>query len=263
MSVRAFIVIPAYNESARLPGLLAQLADYLRSDAARTAGLVVHFCIVDDGSRQEQFAAAEQLVRECGFGAAVRLIRLNRNQGKGGAIRAGFRIGLAEAFDYLGFIDADCAVSVPEMHRALVYLVGAHRDAGVAGVIGSRVCMLGRSVVRNPLRHYLGRIFATFVSEWFGQAVYDTQCGLKIFEREALQCHLETPDDDRWVWDTELLMAMLYAGERIHEFPVDWREAGGSKVSMVRDPLVMIWHLVKFRKRLRMQGAVPRRSEIA
>jgi dolichyl-phosphate beta-glucosyltransferase len=260
--LRAFVVIPAYNEATRLPGLFEQLADYLRSDAARAAGLDVQFCIVDDGSRQEQFATSERLVREFEFGTAVRLVRLGVNQGKGAAIRTGFRIGLAEGFDYLGFMDADCAVSVPEAHRALVYLVTAHRDAGVAGVIGSRVCMLGRSVVRNPLRHYLGRVFATFVSEWFNQAVYDTQCGLKIFERETLQRHLETPNDDRWVWDTQLLLAMLYAGERIHELPVDWRETGGSKLSMVRDPLVMVWRLFTFRKRLRMPGTSPRLSEL-
>jgi len=260
--VRAFVVIPAYNEAARLPGLFEQLADYLRSDAAGAAGLDVHFCIVDDGSREEHFAAAEQLVRESGFGPSVRLVRLDVNGGKGAAIRTGFRIGLAEGFDYLGFIDADCAVSVSEAHRALVHLVTAHRDVGVTGVIGSRVCMLGRSVVRNPLRHYLGRVFATFVSEWFNQAVYDTQCGLKIFEREALERHLEIPEDDRWVWDTQLLLAMLYAGERIHELPVDWRETGGSKLSMVRDPLVMVWRLLTFRKRLRTRGTSPRLSEL-
>jgi glycosyltransferase involved in cell wall biosynthesis len=256
VSVRAFIVVPAYNEAARLPGLLEELAAYLQPDAARAAGFEVCFCIVDDGSRQEQFAAEEQLVRARGFGDEVRLIRLDVNRGKGGAVRAGLEIGLAEQFDYLGFIDADGSVPVGEMHRALVYLVAAHRDAGVTGVIGSRVCMLGRSVVRNPLRHYLGRVFATFVSEWFDQPVYDTQCGLKIFERETLRRHLEVPEDFRWVWDTQLLLSMLHAGERIHELPVDWRETGDSRLSLVKDPLVMVWRLFVFRKKLRGPGVV-------
>jgi dolichyl-phosphate beta-glucosyltransferase len=136
-----------------------------------------------------------------------------------------------------------------------VYLVTAHRDAGVTGVVGSRIRMLGRKVQRNPLRHYLGRVFATFVSSWFSQDVYDTQCGLKLFEREALRRHLQIPDDERWVWDTQLLLSMLHAGERIHELPVDWRETGNSKVSLLRDPLTMIWHLVTFRRRLRARGA--------
>ena len=259
MKLRAFIVIPAYNEAARLPRLLEELAGYLQRHV-QAAALDVRFCIVDDGSRLEQFAIEERLTREGGFGDAVRLVRLADNRGKGGAIRAGLEIGLAEGFDYLGFFDADCAVPVQELHRALVYLVTAHRDAGVTGVVGSRVRMLGRRVERNPLRHYLGRVFATFVSSWFHQDVYDTQCGLKIFERDTLRRHLRVPDDERWVWDTQLLLSMLHAGESIHELPVDWREMGHSKVSLMRDPLTMIWHLVRFRRRLLAHGA-PGRSE--
>jgi len=251
MKTSAFIVIPAYNEAARLPGLFEELAECLRRDASQHADLDVTFCIVDDGSRPDQFAAEKRAADERAFGDAVRLVRLDVNRGKGGAIRAGLEVGLAEGFDYLGFMDADGAVPVRELHRALAYLVAARRAAGVTGVIGSRVLMLGRSVTRNPVRHYLGRVFATFVSVWFAQPVYDTQCGLKIFGRETLQRHLKTPTDDRWVWDTQLLLAMLHAGERIHEFPVDWRETGGSKLSFWRDPLVMVWRLVRFRRRLR------------
>jgi len=259
--LRAFVVIPAYNEAARLPRLLEELAGYLPRDV-QTTELDVQFCIVDDGSRQEQFAAEQRLTREAGLGDAVRLVRLEANRGKGGAIRAGLEIGLAEGFDYLGFFDADCAVPVRELHRALMYLVTAHRDAGVTGVVGSRIRMLGRRVERNPLRHYLGRVFATFVSSWFSQDIYDTQCGLKIFEREALRRHLQIPDDERWVWDTQLLLSMLHAGDRIHELPVDWRETGHSKVSLMRDPLTMIWHLVRFRRRLRARGASGRSERV-
>jgi len=260
--VRAFVAIPAYNEAGRLRRLMDELAGYLKSGTPEAAALDVHFCIVDDGSLRGQFEAEEQLVRGYGFGDEVRLVRLDRNRGKGGAIRAGLDIGLAEGFDYLGFIDADCAVPVRELHRTLVYLATAHREAGLVGVIGSRVRLLGRSVVRTPLRHYSGRVFATFVSLWFGQAVYDTQCGLKVFERETLRRHLDAPDDVRWVWDTQLLLAMLHAKEQIHEVPVDWQETGASKVSLVRHPLAMIWSLIRFRRRLRVRGAPHRSSEV-
>ena len=260
MRARAFVAIPAYNEAARLPKLLEQLAAYLKSDP-QPADLDVRFCIVDDGSRPEQFEIEARLPQAAGLGDAVRLIRLDVNQGKGGAVRAGLEIGIAEGFDYLGFMDADCAVSVREAHRAIVYLSTTHREAGVTGVIGSRIRMLGRVVERNPVRHYLGRVFATFVSVWFNQAVYDTQCGLKIFEREMLRRHLDMPEDTRWVWDTELLLAMLDAGETIHELPVDWQETGNSKLSMMRDPQTMVWHLVKFRRRLRARALPPGRSE--
>lgn len=258
MRLRAFVVVPAFNEAGRLRRLLEELADAPESGAA---GLDVHYCVVDDGSRPEQFEAEDALVRGCGLGDRIRMVRLDANRGKGLAIRAGFDIGLAEGFDYLGFIDADGAVPVRELHRALLHLVTAGREAGVTGVIGSRVQLLGRSVERTALRHYSGRVFATFVSLWFGEAIYDTQCGLKVFEREALKRHLDAPEDARWVWDTQLLLAMLRGGERIHELPVDWRETGESKVSLVRDPLAMIWSLVRFRRRLRARGAPRRPAE--
>jgi dolichyl-phosphate beta-glucosyltransferase len=263
---RVFVAIPAYNESARLPRLLNDLTRYLGSDDGRSADLDVHFCIVDDGSRTDEFDAERRAVEGAGFGPRVRIIRLDTNRGKGGAIRAGLEAGLevgfVERFDYLGFMDADCAVPVSELHRALEYLIAVRRrDANVVGVIGARIRILGRSVVRSPLRHYMGRVFATFVSLWFGEAVYDTQCGLKIFEREALQRHIDAPADERWVWDTQLLLAMLHAGERIHEVPVDWSETGGSKLSLIRDPLTMCWRLITFRKRLRARSGSRRSSE--
>jgi len=261
VNLRALVVIPAYNEAARLPGLLDELSAHLARDTPDD-GPDLQFWIVDDGSRPEEFAVEERLTREAGLGEAVKLIRLDANRGKGGAIRAGFEAGLEteppEGFDYLGFMDADCSVSVRELHRALMYLVAAHRDHGVVGVVGSRVRMLGRQVARDPIRHMLGRVFATFVSRWFRQAVYDTQCGLKIFAQETLRRYIRVPDDTRWVWDTQLLLAMLDAGETIHEFPVDWRETGHSKVSLVRDPLTMVWHLVRFRRRLRAGGGPSR-----
>jgi glycosyltransferase involved in cell wall biosynthesis len=249
LSRRVLIVIPAYNEAERLPRLLAAVGEFLRSGERVRAEPPVDFLVVDDGSRQEQFEAVKAAVERLEQAARVRLMRLERNQGKGAAIRTGFARGLQESYGYLGFIDADSSVPITELQRAVTYLVDS--AGAIAGVIGSRVQMLGRRVVRRAARHYTGRLFATFVSLYFHQPVYDTQCGLKLFAGDALRRHLSVPTDDRWVWDTQLLLAMLHAGEPIHEMPIDWTETGNSKVSLVRDPLRMVWHLVQFRRRLR------------
>ncbi len=90
--------------------------------------------------------------------------------------------------------------------------------------------------------------------------MYDTQCGLKVFEAGALRRYLEVPSDARWVWDTQLLLAMLGGGERIHEVPINWRETGHSKLSLLRDPLRMFWRLVTFRRQLRTGELEPRRG---
>ncbi len=246
--MQILVVIPAYNEAARLPVLLADIDAYLRSALPAQQAFEVQFTIVDDGSRPEQGAAAQRLVSEHGAGDAVQLIRQTPNRGKGAAIRTGFEAGLSRPVHYLGFMDADGSVAVSELHDALVYI--AARRARLAGVIGSRVRMLGRTVRRSPMRHAVGRVFATFVSVYFGCPVYDTQCGLKVFEAGALRRYLQVPSDERWVWDTELLLAMLRGGEQIHEVPINWRETGHSKVSLLRDPLRMFLELVKFKRRL-------------
>lgn len=248
---RAHIVIPAYKESARLPALLGEIKAYLRSSQPADGGLNVHFCVVDDGSPQDELARTEQALRDSQLGTSASLLALHRNQGKGAAIRAGFERALNEGFDYQGFMDADSSVTVSELHRLLVYLSTKGRELGLAGVIGSRVKMLGRSVLRSPVRHGLGRVFATFVALYFRCGAYDTQCGLKVFEANALRRYLDAPIDARWVWDTQLLLAMLRAGEQVHEVPIDWRDSGRSAVSLLRDPPRMIWSLVKFKRRLR------------
>ncbi len=248
---RVHIVIPAYKESARLPALLAEIKTYLHSSLPAAAGLDVRFCVVDDGSPPEEAAATERAVSASDVGGSVSFLTLSRNHGKGGAIRAGFERALNEGFDYQGFIDADSSVSIAELHRVLVYLATEGRELGLAAAIGSRVKMLGRAVLRNPVRHCLGRIFATFVTLYFRCDVYDSQCGLKVFDASVLRRHLDAPIDTRWVWDTELLLAMLHAGEQIREVPIDWRDPGDSKLSLLRDPIRMVWSLVRFRQRLR------------
>jgi glycosyltransferase involved in cell wall biosynthesis len=254
---RAHIVIPAYKEAARLPGLLADIKAYLRSPLPVDHGLDVRFCIVDGGSPADELAATERALYASNVGSSVTLLSLGRNRGKGAAIRAGFERALNEGFAYQGFMDADSSVPVRELHRVLVHLATTGRELGLAGTIGSRVKMLGRSVVRNPLRHCSGRVFATFVAVYFRCAVYDTQCGLKVFDAAVLPRYLDAPIDTRWVWDTQLLLAMLHAGERIHEIPIDWRETGDSKVSLLRDPLTMIRSLIKFKRRLQTLPAAP------
>lgn len=251
MSARILVVIPAYNEAARLPILLADIRAYLESPTAAGRSFEVHFSIVDDGSRPEDFAATGRLVAEHGLQDSIDILRFERNRGKGAAIRAGFERGLAGSFDYLGFMDADSSVPVSELHRLLVYLTATGPALGLAGAIGSRVRMLGREVARSPVRHSIGRVFATFVAIYFRCPVYDTQCGLKVFERHVLQRYLHIPSDERWVWDTQLLLAMVRGGERIHEVPIDWTDIGHSKLSLLRDPLRMFWHLVRFKARLR------------
>ncbi|MCX5788093.1 MAG: glycosyltransferase [Elusimicrobia bacterium] len=244
MPVKTLVVLPSFRESARLPGVFREIRSLVAPP-----GHQVSFLLVDDGSGEEECRRLAALIEEHGLASRMALLSLGRNQGKGAAILAGFKRGLAEGHDYLAFMDSDGAIPVAELYRAVRYAASANE---VSAVIGARVKMLGRNVARSYSRHYIGRVFATFVSAYFQVPVYDSQCGLKIIRRDVLERYLDVPTDKRWVWDTELLLAMLAGGERVHELPIDWKEIAGSKISPLRDSLRMVFRLVAFKPRLKI-----------
>lgn len=244
---KALIVIPAYNESRRLPRLLG---DIRRSCARDLDALCeLRYLVVDDGSGTQESRSMRVLVETCGDRSLVCLLRLETNLGKGGAIRAGFSRGLAQGFDFLGFIDADGSVSIDDLHRLLRFLLSDF-GMGAAGAIASRRPHPGFSVRRGPVRRLVGHAFSWFVCVLFGIAVDDPQCGLKIFRTEPLSRFLDAPSSARWVWDTELLASMLRAGLDVREVPVNWRETPGGKLSFLRDPLAMAAELFYYRWRM-------------
>jgi dolichyl-phosphate beta-glucosyltransferase len=235
--VKALVVVPAYRESARAGALLDGVP------GCAVPGVKISWLLVDDGSGEEEARALRGLVEKRGLQDRVDVLALQRNGGKGAALEAGFRRGLEQGFDLLAFIDADGSAAPAELNRLFARLLA---EPKLAGAVGSRLLMLGRVVRRRALRHYAGRLFATFVSLLFDAPVYDTQCGLKAFRAAALRRHLGAPADRRWTWDTQLLLAMIAAGEPLEEVPVDWTETPGSKLGPL-DPPRMIWSLLRFK----------------
>jgi hypothetical protein len=102
-------------------------------------------------------------------------------------------------------------------------------------VIGARVKLLGREIHRRPLRHYLGRLFATMTSLVLGIAVYDTQCGAKIFRvNRATRDTFARPFRSTWIFDVEVLaryVAITGSAAGVYELPLRmWRDVPGSKM---------------------------------
>lgn len=241
---RILLVIPHYNDVERLRPFLTDLLNTLPG----------HFSILvsDDGSLPKQQEQLTQLIAELHAASNLSVAQLLPplftpcNTGKGGAVHRGWLH--SEGYSRIAFTDADGAVSATEIVRVESFFCSDACEADA--VFASRVKLLGRSIHRTFKRHLSGRVFATLVSELTKVPAYDTQCGFKILSIEAYQKIRPYLSTEGFAFDVELLLLLLKSGARVVEFPVDWRDVEGSKVSLARDSLRMAMQVVTIKNRI-------------
>ncbi len=222
---RVVLVVPCFNEEHRLDEGAFQSSRATRPD--------VEFLFVNDGSGDGTLPLLERL--RASDPAGIHLLDLPRNQGKAEAVRQGMLAAIERRPDIVGFWDADLATPLAELDSFLEVL---QRRPEIAMVFAARVRLLGREISRRPSRHYFGRMGATLISSSLGLAVYDTQCGAKLFRvTEALSTVLAEPFLSRWIFDVEIIARFVQLRGRdamaraIYELPVmQWRDVAGSKV---------------------------------
>jgi dolichyl-phosphate beta-glucosyltransferase len=221
------LVVPCYNEADRLE------ADSFGKFAL--PGRDLRFVFVNDGSAD---TTVDVLRSICSVRRdSSEILDVQPNQGKAEAVRRGLLRALETGVGLVGFWDADLATPLFELEEFCRLL---DQQPAVDLVLGSRVRLLGRRITRSPVRHYLGRIFATGASLALGLPVYDTQCGAKLFRAtDNLRTALARPFTSRWVFDVELLArySVLQDGGRaamvskVYEIPLTkWTDVDGSKV---------------------------------
>jgi glycosyltransferase involved in cell wall biosynthesis len=205
----------------------------------RSDGVALLF--VDDGSTDQTAARLAELSAQAP--GRIGWLRLPTNQGKAGAVRAGV-LAAMDGARFVGFWDADLSTPLEEIPRFVAFL---EARPALAAAIGARVQLLGSHITRSTARHYLGRVFATAASIALRLAVYDTQCGAKLFRVSPLvRTAFAQPFHTRWIFDVEVLARL---GEASHatgglpleqlvvELPLDkWVNVGGSKLN----PLAMV-----------------------
>ena len=236
MTVSLSIVVPMFDEADRLDRGLAPILDHL---SARHAGAEV--LLVDDGSRDATVARANALLalhpRLRG-----RLLALERNYGKGAAVRAGM---LAATGVVRGFVDADNAPPIEELDR-LLPLVRSPRQI----VIGSRGLDAALLEQRQPWwRERMGRGFNFLLRAGLGIPHRDTQCGFKLFGLEAAELCFTRQTIDGFAFDLEVLWVAGMEGLDVVEVPVRWRHVSQSRVHAVRDSIRMALDAWRIRRR--------------
>jgi dolichyl-phosphate beta-glucosyltransferase len=185
------LVVPCFNEEGRL-----DRAGFL--EVARAPGFSLIF--VDDGSSDGTLRVLEELRAEAPD--RVRVLPLEKNGGKGEAVRQGMLEGLTGKAQIVGFADADLATPPDE----LVRLRDVLEASDLSVLVGSRVMLMGTDIKRQLMRHIVGRAFATVAANVLKMPFYDTQCGAKYFRNSpTLRAALAEPFVSRWVFDLELL----------------------------------------------------------
>ncbi|MBP1929557.1 glycosyltransferase involved in cell wall biosynthesis [Methanolinea mesophila] len=203
------IIIPAYNEERRIGPLLGSLAGF--------PGIFLVICDGNDGTPDlvKRFASENPGVR-------ISACRYDHRLGKGGAIKEGFTLA---GTPRVGYMDADGSTSIEQMTRLLDGL--DHAD----GVIGSR--WLPDSVITVPQgfsRKVQSRIFNLLIRALFGLSFRDTQCGAKVFKKEAIDAVLEKMTSTGFEFDVELLWRLESAGYRVRECPITWTNRDESRL---------------------------------
>jgi len=231
------IVIPAYNEEARLGKTLRAIEAYLNG-RQRPYEII----LVDDGSSDRTAEVARGFVPTVG---SMRVIENQRNLGKGAAVRQGIA---AARGDLILFSDADLSTPIQELAQ-LEKAVQAGADAAIAsrGISGARV------PTRPPFyRELMGKIFNLLVRIITLPGIYDTQCGFKLFRRPMAQSVFQKLTITGFGFDVEALYLVRQSGGRIAEIPVEWHDVRGSKVSPWRDAVRMLIDLFRIRLRHRL-----------
>ena len=211
------IVVPAFNEAARLPRTLQRIAEHL--EASRESHEIL---VVDDGSTDD---TADAAVRTLGSGVAV--LRNDGNRGKGYSVRRGM---LAATGARRLMTVADLSTPIEERHG-----LGARLDVGDDIAIGSRALPGSRIEVHQPfLREGTGRVFNLFVRLLAVPGIHDSQCGFKLFTSAAAEAVFSRCRLDGFSFDVEALHVARRLGLKIVEVPVVWRNDAASRVTLVR-----------------------------
>lgn len=254
------VVVPAYNEQDRLPTMLDETIAFLearRKNSQQNGKQHEHhhplyesetftyeIIVVDDGSSDETTKCARSYAKKLDDPDTIKVITLQQNRGKGGAVRVGV---LAARGSYIIFADADGASKFSDIRKLEDYL-HKNKDSESNGLVavGSRAHMEDEAIAtRSLFRTILMKGFHLLVWTFCVRTVKDTQCGFKMFSRQAAQLLFNTYKIESWAFDVELLYLAEQTKCNIGEIAINWKEVDGSKIVPVFSWIRMGWDVIR------------------
>ena len=238
--VRLSVVVPAYNETERLPAMMNEAIAYLNDRRNQEPKFNWEIVVVDDHSSDSTFDLATSFNTEA---TPVYAIRLKKNAGKGGAVRMGVLNSVGEQ---VLMADADGATKFSDLENLEK---SYDPSTGVEVVFGSRHKLEDSEAVqkRHPLRNLLMYGFHLAVVLIIGTHIKDTQCGFKLFSRQAGKLLFQSLHLQRWAFDTEIVLLCRILRFSVAEVDVTWTEIEGSKLNPAIAAIQMLRDMVLLR----------------
>jgi dolichyl-phosphate beta-glucosyltransferase len=226
------VIVPAFNESARIGPALQKALVY-----AASRGWNAEVIVVDDGSTDDTVEVVRRYALQH---PGLRLLENPGNRGKGYSVRNGM---LHAHGDVLLFSDADFSSPIEEADKLFAAIA-----AGADIAIGSRWLRKDLQIRKQPLyRQLFGRMFNLALRLVLGLHYKDTQCGFKAFSRRAAQAIFPLQNIERWGFDPELLYLAKKFDFKVAEVPVVWVHRDGTRLNPLRDGFRSLGEMFRIR----------------
>ena len=238
------LVVPVYNEEARVTDSVWQLVDYIKTWPHGS-----RLIFVDDGSDDSTPKKIDEILHEQDFSGAT-LERLD-HLGKGAAVRHGL---IHSETTLAAFCDLDLATPLNELTRLI--MLSAQNDSLI---IGSRSIAVAEVVYHESLkRRIAGKAFNKLVRMLLCPGITDTQCGAKAATTRIWHNLLVTSVENGFAWDVEVVAQAIHSKIEIIEVPVKWTHDKRSRVNVGRDGMNMVLSVLKIKGRIVTRGLLLR-----
>lgn len=248
---RISIVIPAYNEEARLPSTIRDIKTFFSKLALDIEVIIV----VEKSNDQTLVLAKKSIDNKEGIDSPVRfqLIDNKVHRGKGYAVKTGMEYVTGE---YVFFFDADLSIPLTEV---LHFVVTLQKHPEIDILIGDRKHEQSEiSIQQTFFRQKIGRTFNSLVQKITGLPIKDTQCGFKAFRYDVAKSIFPLLKCDHFAFDVEILLLAKHFDYKLSARPVIWRDVKGSTVNVWSDSLKMLKDLLLIKYRIaNMSRPVP------
>lgn len=221
------VIIPAYNEERRIISTLIKINNYLKTEKYD-----YEIIVIDDGSKDRTV----ELVQQQGF---AKIIRNPGNKGKGYSVKQGM---LSAKNEWILFSDADLSTPIEELDKFKPY-AGSHEV-----MIGSRCLAQSKIALHQPFyRELPGKIFGKMVKLICLKEITDSQCGFKLFSRNAAQKIFSKQTINRFGFDVEILYLAKKYGYSLKEIPITWTNDRQTRLNLFTDSISMFKDIIKIR----------------